>query len=303
MHPIEPFRTLTLRYRSQLATKCRTGCWLAPKRAFLLVKMYCLMNHTPNRIALLALLLVGVLGNAARSYAASPSNQAYPLRSLTGERAVFYVSFNANTDVLSIRYARDTIRVRDVLFVQRAQVLSASFLLLAFRIQAGVGLHVTRTLLLSAYDHRICPSLSVTSGFQEDFMDFSQHRTSPKRIDVKTRYAADLSVRERPGTKAATYYVTATVHGKIRSLLEPERNSQYARRVTLAFDPKQHLFYEAQEYLTQQVQVFDPKTQRDTVQKLQGRFPVLTLGDYKYVYQNQAWYELTESADLIKYTD
>ena len=261
------------------------------------------MNRTPKRIVLLALLLVGVLGNVARSYAASPRNQAYPLRSLTGERAVFHVSFNDNTEVLSIRYASDTIRVRDVLFVQRAQVMSASFLLIAFRIHAGVGLHVTRTLLLSAYDHRICPSLSVTSGFQEDFMDFSQHRTSPKRIDVKTRYAVDLSVRERPGTKGATYYVTATVRSKIRSLLEPERNSQYERQVTVAFDPKQHLFYEAQEYLTQRVQVFDPKAQRNTVQNLQGRFPVLTLGEYKYVYQNQAWYELNKYADLSKYTD
>ncbi len=253
------------------------------------------MDLNPNRILLLTLLFVGLLAPVARS-------QDYPLRSLTGERARLHVSFDTLHETLSVRCATDTLRVRNVLNLIETHVLSEAFLLIAYRVHAGVGLHSTRTLLLSARDHRVHTSLSFTSGFAEDFMDFSQHRPAPKRIDVKTRYAVDLSVHGQVGATAPAFHLIATVRGKTRSRLEPVRNAQYERRVALTFDPRQQIFYGRQEYISHRFQVFDPKAESETMQELVGTFPVLTLGEYKYVYWKDTWYELNQHADLTKYT-
>ena len=128
--------------------------------------------------------------------------------------------------------------------------MGGAFLRIDHRVHAGVGMEVTRTLLLSARGHRICPSLSITSGFTEYFMDFSRPRPSPKQVAVKTRYAVGLSLRKQPGPAMLNFQAIAAVRGKRESLPGSESNDQYDRRAALTFDPKQQIFYGAQEHIS-----------------------------------------------------
>jgi hypothetical protein len=261
-----------------------------------------MITLAPNRITLLALLLVGLRGQEARSQDYSPTTEAYSVRSLTGERAVFHVSFNGLKETLSIGYANDTVRVRHVLNLPTVQVLDDVFLRIVYPVHAGVGLHETRTLLLAARGPRICPSLSFTSGFTEAFLDFSQPRPSPKQVYVHTSYVVDWSLGKQPGPEEAAYYLTMRVRGKTRSPQKPALNAQYEHRVTLPFDPKHGIFYAAQEHVAQRVWVVDPYATRNTKHDLRGTFPVLTLGEYQYLYLYGVWYERNHDTDLTSYT-
>ena len=162
--------------------------------------------------------------------------------------------------------------------------MGGAFLRIDHRVHAGVGMEVTRILLLWARGHQICPLLSITSGFTEDFMDFSRPRPSPKQVAVKTRYAVGLSLRKQLGPTMLNFQAIAAVRGKRESLSGPESNDQYDRRAALTFDPKQQIFYGAQEHISQRFLVFDPKAESETTQDVAGTFPVLTLGEYSYVY-------------------
>ena len=248
------------------------------------------MDISLKRTAIITTLLVGLLVNLAKG-------QVYSLKSFKGDDV--QIKLLLDKGILSIRFLRDTVCFDNVNNLKITKILNNNFLMIAYDARAGSGMHMIRTLILSANNNKICQSLSITSFFKEEFLDFSkQHLTSPIEVEVKTIYNADLSLT---GNNSQNYKLKAKVHGERKSVHEPEINYNYDVAASLNLDINQNVFYNSHENISQYFTVFDPKTQKEIKRRIKGTFPVVKLGRYKYYYIKNEWYERYYN-DLTKYS-
>ncbi|SDE40811.1 hypothetical protein SAMN05216464_10627 [Mucilaginibacter pineti] len=248
------------------------------------------MDAALKRIAIITILLVGLVVNLAKG-------QVYNLKSFKGDD--IQIKLLLDKGILSIRFLKDTVCFRNVDNLKIMKVLNNNFLMIVYDARAGSGMHMVRTLILSANNNKICQSLNVTSFFKDEFLDFSKpHLTSPIEVEVKTVYNADLSLT---GNNNQNYKLNGKVHGERKSVHEPKINYNYNDAASLHFDRNQNIFYNSHESIAQYFTIFDPKTQKEIKQYIKGTFPIAKLGRYKYYYIKNEWYERYDN-DLSKYS-
>lgn len=250
------------------------------------------MDSKLKYIYIITILLVVSVINQAKG-------QEYSLRSLNGDGAQFQLSKNDRENILSIIYSNDTVYVRDVEDIKIAKILNNNFLLIDYQVRAGTGMNVTKTLILAGSKNKISQSLSITSFFHEDFLDFNRQATSPMNVEVKSLDTVDLALI---GDNIENYKLRAKIHEERRSTHAPKSNYKTDAFTTLIFDKTQNIFFNSHEHISGYYTIWDPKKQEESRQYIKGTFPVTKLGNDKYYYINHTWYKRSDKNYLTKYT-
>lgn len=146
-------------------------------------------------------------------------------------------------DRVAVVCSADTFYAHNALNVKNAQVLGDRFLLVAYTVRSGVGMHAERNVLLSVDHDTLCTSLNILSRFQEEVMDFSQRTRPSVKVSERSTYAVQLSLTS---THSRGYQLLATVHDERQSTSDPTRNHRRDFTTTLPFAPRQYLFSSSQ---------------------------------------------------------
>ena len=239
----------------------------------------------------IAFALVGVLFNQARA-------QEYKLRSFEGDEKLIRVLPSYEHDLLKIICLNDTLYIENVTNIETTTLLNKSFLMVTYSVRSGTGMHLTQTSIFSVNNKRLYESLHITSFFKDDFIDFSKPIAGRARTDVKTRYSVALGLDEIPD-----YKLNARIHHERKSNHASRSDYNYNRSARLKFDRKQNIFYSSMETVPQRFEIFDVGTGRYSKRRVNGTFPVIAFGSYRYYYINNEWYEQFEHGHLSKYTN
>lgn len=226
-------------------------------------------------------------------------SQQYEFQSLKGKAVKLYFSPDSNQNTLSISYLKDSLHIRDIDDVEAVDVLNNKFLKVVYRVRAGTGMKAIRTLLLSVNDDRIMQSLNITSLFSEDFLDFNGVISSPMKVEVKSRYLVELSLK---GETKFDYKIVASIHDERTASHDPKTNYKNDFLVTLKFDKEKNIFYNSLEHLSGNFTVWEPKIKKRVKRYINGDFPVVKLGNNKYYYIKLIWHRVSDERTLTKYT-
>ncbi|PWK74232.1 hypothetical protein LX99_04033 [Mucilaginibacter oryzae] len=243
-----------------------------------------------KRSVIITPLLLAVIANMA-------SGQVFSLTSLTGAKKIVTVSPVSDQDIVSIISSKDTIKLRNVYTIEKLALLNKNFLMVTCSVRAGSGMRLEKTLVICAKKDGLVEALHISSLFKEDFIDFSGPVKSPIKVSVRTRYEVRLTLTPN---KEGSCKLKAKIHGERKSIKEPNINYEYNRIVYLNFDTEKNIFYTRQEHLSQTFWVFNAEINRESKQYIEGTYPMVKLGGYRYYHIKGEWYEQTGSNYLYK---
>jgi len=249
------------------------------------------MDTKLNRILSITIFQIFFIFSLAKS-------QEFKLRSLDGKNIEVQLHIEEAKHILLITCDHDTAYLAAVLDIKKAELIDKNYLAVVYVLRGGSGLTVAGTTILSVCAGKINQSLAIISEFDEEFLDFSKNTTPPMRATVKSSYDVKLSPSHHV---IKPYTIIATVHDKRRSSNPKGHSFNRNFAATLYFDNGQNVFYNLKERLADYYTISDTKSPKDIKKYIQGVFPVVKLGNYRYYYITNVWYERSEGNHLTKY--
>ena len=236
------------------------------------------------------LMLVGVIVNG----------QSFGVKSFDGRNRAINVLSHDIARTLIISSLTDTITIKDFNgLTGEIKVLNKSFLRIDYRVRAGTGMDLKRTIILCVSGRHLIQSLDVTSFFKEEFIDFSKPVDTANLVDVKTVYALQLNLKD---DVQRHYILHIKIHDTRRSKSEPKTNYAHDSEVDLSYDSTRNIFYSTHKKTSRYFTIYDPKTGKDRKRYIRGTFPAVKLGEYEYYLIKNVWYEKNRYGDLTRYS-
>src|SRR3569833_70480 len=222
----------------------------------------------------------------------------YNVLSLDGSNQKIGLNYNEVHETLKLSLLKDSLCVYGVSYLDTVITLNSQFLLVHYGIRGGSGIHVKRALLICVKNDKLFQSLDITSVFNEEFIDFSKQVDTLNPVDRKTVYECKLTIS---GNDIHDYKLNALVHREKKLKEIPSQYFSSDQTFKLNFDPIKNIFFNSVREVSQYFNVFSEKTVSESRQYFLGK-PAITLGDFKYYYNNDAWYEQQQPDYLITYT-
>jgi hypothetical protein len=223
----------------------------------------------------------------------------FKVQALDGSNQKVILIYNDSKELLKLSCLNDTLYIPGVIYLDSTMTLDNRFLFIKYGAKGGSGLNLKHTLLLSVKNNKLYQSLHITSVFDEEFIDFSKKVDVSNPVDVKTVYESTLNLL---GNDIQTYKLYIEIHESKMSKQHPSQNYSANRKFALNFDRDKNIFFTSKEDLSQYFNVFDEKDLRESKQYFMGKLPVIKLGNFKYYYANNRWYENQQAGYLIQYT-
>jgi hypothetical protein len=223
----------------------------------------------------------------------------FKVQALDGSNQKINLIYNDSEELLRLSCLNDKLYITGVVYLDSTTILDSRFLFIKYGARGGSGLHLMHTLLLSVKNNKLYQSLHITSVFDEEFIDFSKKVDTSNLVDVKTVYGSTLNLL---GNDIQSYKVNIQIHESKMSKQHPSQNYSANKKFELNFNPDKNIFFTSVEDVSQYFNVFDQRTLSESKQYFFGKLPVIKLGDFKYYYANNMWYENQQTGYLVKYT-
>lgn len=244
-----------------------------------------------NIISALIVLLLVILNNQVKA-------QIITIQSLDGKSQAINVVHDADRDILTVAYLKDTMHINDCSLVEEVTLLNNCFVKIIYQSRGGSGIHLKRMMILTARNNRLYQSLHVTSLFNEGFIDYSKNPASviPDRSNL---YEIKIKLLN---TGYKNQKMIVSIHHQEKLKDHPQGGYNKESNVTLSFDTIRNVFYSRHAETSHVFSLYDAKTQQKSKRYLKGKFPLINLGKYNYYYIKDEWYEKGGEDNLLRYS-
>jgi len=248
------------------------------------------MALTKYIISTLILIMLVKLGNA----------QSYNIKSLNCNTEKITISEDYPNNTLTVLSSKDAIHISEFTGIKSAAVLKEHFLKIDYTVRGGSDENVQHLLIVSIINGEIHQPAHFQSLIKYVVNTvYDKETDSLKLFDEKGDFRLVVDI---VGDNKQNYKLAVNLHDEINSKSHPKYNRYYKEQVSLTFDPKNYIFYNSHEDISQYFTIYDPKIQRAIRQYVIGSFPVIHFGSHKCYYIKGGWYGNGNNDKLLKYS-
>ncbi len=160
------------------------------------------------------------------------------------------------------------------------------FLLIEYKIRAGVDIKERKLLILTARKDKIIESFHVTS-----FQTADVNKVYNKAVDSSLSFDEHSSyvIKSKLLEKGENTFLSINLKSEKKSKITPKSNYRYENTYQIKFDKKKNIFYTASEKLKDRY-VIESFNADDKQIKVEGYYPKIQIGSMIYYFMNDSWF-------------
>ncbi len=197
--------------------------------------------------------------------------QTYSLRSFEGTKVQVKLSYKPSIGTLAITCIKDTMYLVDYMDIDNIKIVSGKFLQITYAKRAGSNEDLMNILLLCVDHSKLVQAVHFKSFFEYDMRNIDHIKGNLSEYQL---FKLSLQLT---GSSKSNYKLNVNIHDESSSERTPRSNHNYNKQIVLNFDLKQNIFYNANENISKSFTIYDPKTQDQIIQAVNGIIPVITI--------------------------